>query len=80
MTLSAIVRASAKRRSISCCEGATSWCEYSTEMPMLSSIWMAARRKSCALSSGVMSKYVPVSRGSGAVEDLKRKNSISGWT
>ena len=34
MTLSAMVSASLYRRSISCWLGATSWCTYSTGMPI----------------------------------------------
>ena len=56
MMLSAIVRASAYRRSISCCDGATSWWEYSTEIPIFSSMVMACRRKSDWISLGVRSK------------------------
>ena len=44
MTLSAIVRASVWRRSISCWLGASSWNEYSTGMPMASSVWMVRLR------------------------------------
>ena len=56
MTLSAVVSASAYRRSISCWPGAPSWWLNSTEIPMFSSISIEARRKSCAMLCGVWSK------------------------
>ena len=46
MMLSAAVSASAYRRSISFWPGPPSWCEYSTEMPICSSMFTVARRKS----------------------------------
>ena len=48
MMLSAVVSASAYRRSISCCPGAASWWLNSTEMPIDSRWVIACRRKSCA--------------------------------
>ena len=48
MMLSAVMSASAYRRSISCWPGPPSWWLNSTEMPIDSSIVIASRRKSCA--------------------------------
>lgn len=83
MMLSAVVSASAYRRSISCWPGAPSWWLNSTEMPIASSMVIALRRKSCAALCGVWSKYPPASAGSGSRPSsglsLSRKNSISGW-
>ncbi len=56
MMLSAVDSASAYRRSISCCPGAPSWWENSTEMPMDSSMVIAWRRKSMPMACGVWSK------------------------
>lgn len=56
MMLSAVVSASAYRRSISCWPGAPSWWLYSTEMPIDSSIMIALRRKSWPALCGVWSK------------------------
>ena len=56
MMLSAVVSASAYRRSISCWPGPSSWWLYSTDSPMLSSIMIETRRKSCAMLCGVWSK------------------------
>ncbi len=53
MMLSAVVSASAYRRSISCWPGAPSWWLYSTEMPMASSIVIDIRLKSWARLCGV---------------------------
>ena len=41
--------ASVKRRSISCCEGPFSWCEYSTGMPIFSSVSTVSRRRSAGV-------------------------------
>lgn len=56
MMLSAMLSASAYRRSISCWPGAPSWWENSTEMPICSSIVIASRRKSLPMLCGVWSK------------------------
>jgi len=56
MMLSAVVSASAYRRSISCWPGAASWWLNSTEMPIDSSIMIAWRRKSWPAECGVWSK------------------------
>ena len=56
ITLSAMVRASASRRSISCWLGAISWWDCITEMPIRSSMAMAMRRKSWDRSRAVWSK------------------------
>ena len=56
MMLSAVVSASAYRRSISCWPGATSWWLNSTEMPIRSSASTAWRRKSRATACVVWSK------------------------
>ena len=56
MMLSAVVRASAYRRSISCWPGPPSWWLNSTEMPIDSSIVIASRRKSEPLDCAVWSK------------------------
>ena len=56
MMLSAVVSASAYRRSISCWPGATSWWLNSTEMPIRSSASTAWRRKSRATAWVVWSK------------------------
>jgi len=53
---SAISSAGAKRTSISCCDGPTSWCEYSTGMPIASSAWIVSCRSSVAASSVVIAK------------------------
>ncbi len=65
MTLSAIDSASVWRRSISCWLGLSSWNEYSTGMPMVSSVWIVRLRRSPATSAVVRSKYEPLSRGLG---------------
>ena len=84
MMLSAMVSASAYRRSISCCPGAPSWWENSTEMPIASRVSIARRRKCGAASCEAWSKNPPWSAGSGTVpssgRSLSRKNSISGCT
>ena len=46
ITASAMDSASAKRRSISCCEGPFSWWLYSTGMPIFSSVSTVSRRRS----------------------------------
>src|SRR6185503_4259952 len=83
MMLSAVVSASAYRRSISCWPGATSWWLNSTEMPSASSASTAIRRKSRATEWVVWSKYPPVSTATGGPPPgsilSSRKNSISGW-
>ena len=80
MTLSAMVRASASRRSISCWLGAISWWDCITEMPIRSSMAMAMRRKSWDRSRAVWSKYEPMSRGRAVSASANRKNSSSGAT
>ncbi len=76
ITLSAVVSASAYRRSISCWPGPPSWWLNSTEMPIDSSIVIASRRKSVALDCGVWSKKPLRSTGTGSApgvgESLKR--------
>ena len=56
MMLSAVVSASAYRRSISFWPGAPSWWLNSTEMPIASSMVIVARRKSWLLPCGTWSK------------------------
>ena len=56
MMLSAVLSASAYRRSISCWPGPPSWWLNSTEMPIASSIVIASRRKSVPLDCAVWSK------------------------
>ena len=56
MMLSAVLSASAYRRSISCWPGPPSWWLNSTEMPIDSSIVIASRRKSAPLDWAVWSK------------------------
>ena len=56
ITLSAMVRASVWRRSISCWLGESSWNEYSTGMPIVSSVWMVRLRSVPATSAVVRSK------------------------
>ena len=56
MMLSAVVSASAYRKSISFWPGPASWCEYSTEMPICSSMLTVARRKSMPGLRGTWSK------------------------
>ena len=56
MMLSAVVSASAYRRSISCWPGPPSWWLNSTEMPIASSMVIASRRKSVPLDCAVWSK------------------------
>ncbi|SKV32118.1 Uncharacterised protein [Mycobacteroides abscessus subsp. abscessus] len=84
ITLSAMERASAYRKSISCWPGAPSWWLNSTEMPMDSSASIACRRKLGAASCTAWSKYPASSAGMGAVPSsgmfFSRKNSISGCT
>ena len=53
------------RRSISCWLGESSWNEYSTGMPMASSVWIVRLRRVPATSAVVRSKYEPVSSGLG---------------
>ena len=53
---SAISRASAKRMSISCWDGPTSWWTYSIGMPIDSSAWTVSWRRSLAASMVVMAK------------------------
>jgi len=65
MMLSAMVRASVWRRSISCWLGASSWNEYSTEMPMASSVRIVSLRSDEATSVVVRSKKLPSSSGTG---------------
>src|SRR6266545_3473319 len=80
ITLSAMVSASASRRSISCWLGAISWWDCITEMPIRSSMAIATCRKSCDRSSAVWSKNEPESSGCTLPESGNRKNSISGCT
>ncbi len=56
MMLSAVLSASAYRRSISCWPGPPSWWLNSTEMPIDSSIVIASRRKSAPIDCAVWSK------------------------
>ena len=65
--LSAMVSASAYRRSISFWPGPASWCEYSTEMPICSSMFIHGgnRRKSMPRLRGTWSKQPPRRSGSG---------------
>ena len=56
ITLSAVVSASAARRSISFWPGPFSWWLNSTEMPMPSRRLTASRRKSAASEPGTLSK------------------------
>ena len=67
MMLSAMVSASVWRRSISCWLGASSWNEYSTGMPIVSSVRMVCLRSEPDRSVVVRSKKPPSSRGTGAV-------------
>ena len=53
---SAIVSAGAKRMSISCCEGPTSWWTYSIGMPTLSRARTVSWRSSLAASIVVIAK------------------------
>ena len=62
MMLSAVVRASAYRRSISCWPGPPSWWLNSTEMPIDSSIVIASRRKSAPATGGVVEVAAAVDR------------------
>ena len=66
ITLSAIVRASVWRRSISCWLGASSWKLYSTGMPIASSVRMVCLRSEPVMSFVVRSKKPPSSSGFGA--------------
>ena len=65
ITLSAIDSASVWRRSISCWLGESSWNEYSTGMPIASSVWIVRLRSEPETSAVVRSKYEPVSSGVG---------------
>ena len=65
ITLSAIVRASVWRRSISCWLGASSWKLYSTGMPMASSVRIVCLRRDPVMSFVVRSKNPPSSSGCG---------------
>ena len=66
MSESAIVSASVWRRSTSCCEAAIAWCEsFTGHAELLQVVDRRRRRKSLPTSSGVRSKYVPTSSGSG---------------
>ena len=73
ITLSAIVRASVWRRSISCWLGESSWNEYSTGMPIASSVWIVRLRSEPATSAVVRSKYEPLSSGTGRPSSLGAK-------
>ena len=79
--LSAVLGASAYRKSISCCPCATSWCAASTSKPIRSSTSTIARRASSPRSAGARSKYEPTScvvvEGSSSVLGLNMKNSAS---
>ena len=66
MTASAIVNASVWRRSISCWLGASSWNEYSTGMPIASSVRIVCLRIAPVTSVVVRSKKLPSSNGCGA--------------
>ena len=84
MTLSAVVSASAYRRSISCWPGATSWWLNSTEMPSASSIVHGHPAEvvrdvvagQVEVAAGVDRAAAPARRSGWS---LSRKNSISGW-
>ena len=65
ITLSAIVRASVWRRSISCWLGASSWKLYSTGMPIASSVRIVCWRSDPVTSLVVRSKKLASSRGRG---------------
>ena len=54
--LSAVVRASAYLKSISCCPGATSWWAASISKPMATRAFTMSRRASSPLSMGARSK------------------------
>ncbi len=81
IALSAVLRASAYSKSISCWPWATSWCAASTRMPNPSSASTMSWRTSCARSVE-KSKYPASSWGSGAIwpcsSRRRRKNSSSG--
>ena len=66
ITLSAMVRASVWRRSISCWLGASSWNEYSTGMLIVSSVRMVCLRNEPETSVVVRSKKLPSSSGTGS--------------
>ena len=70
MMLSAVVSASAYRRSISCWPGPPSWWLNSTEMPIDSSIVIASRRKSEPIDWAVWSKKPLRSTGTGSAPSL----------
>ena len=53
---SAIASASAKRMSISCCDGPTSWWWYSIGIPTASSALIVSLRSSVAASCVVIAK------------------------
>jgi hypothetical protein len=53
---SAISSAGAKRMSISCCDGPTSWCTYSIGIPIPSSAATVSWRSSVAASIVVIAK------------------------
>ncbi len=72
MIVSAIVRASVYRRSISCWLGASSCCAYSTGTPMSSSVSTVRLRKSVARSATVSSKYEPESSGCGGASEFAK--------
>src|SRR5581483_5492199 len=70
----------AKRMSISCCDGPTSWWWYSTGIPIVSSARIVSRRTLVAASIVVCAKYPPSSSVCVPYSSLKRKYSASGPT